>query len=56
VYYTFGRKKVGKHLGDLLGEGSMLRGGAIFDGRGQITRERYAFSDGGFGGHGLGVF
>jgi hypothetical protein len=54
VYYTFGRKKVGDNLADLLGETTVLGAGAVFDDRGQITRHRYAFAGGGgFGGHGL---
>jgi hypothetical protein len=54
VYYTFGRKKVGHNLADLLGETPVFGAGAVFDDRGEITRHRYAFAGGsGFGGHGL---
>jgi hypothetical protein len=53
VYYTFRRKKVGDDLGDLLGEAAVFGSGAVFDDRGEITRHRYAFAGGGFGGHGL---
>ena len=55
MYYTFGRKKVGHDLRDLFGEAPVFGAGAVFDHRGKITRHRYAFAGGGFGGHGLGL-